>query len=73
VFELNFGQYPLDPLQTSDGDVNLAGTLRGGSGVHLRVVQPAAAPELELRLTDGDGISPVSASAQPRIALVRIR
>ena len=79
LFQTNFDDgvfakpYPLTPLVTSDGNVALAGTLRGGSGVHLRVVQPASAPELQLRLTGDDGESPVSESARPRIALVRIR
>jgi hypothetical protein len=65
--------YPLTPEVTSDGAVGRAGTLRGGSGVHLRIVQPPSGPPLELKLTDDDGVSPVSASAQPRIGLVRIR
>ena len=79
IYQLNFEQgifakpYPLTPPVTSDGDVGLTGTLRGGSGVHLRVVQPPSSPEIELRLTDGDGIAPVAAGVQPRIALVRIR
>ncbi len=65
--------YPLTPQVTSDGDVSLSGTLRGGSGVHLRIVQPASAPELELRLTGNDGESPLAETVKPRIALVRIR
>ena len=65
--------YPLTPLVTSDGQVTLSGTLRGGSGVHLRVVQPPSSAEVQLRLSGGDGLTPVSAAAQPRIALVRIR
>jgi hypothetical protein len=65
--------YPLTPVVTPDGDVGLSGTLRGGSGVHLRVVQPASAPGLELRLTAADGESTVDDGVKPRIALVRIR
>jgi hypothetical protein len=65
--------YPLTPPVTADGAVGRSGTLRGGSGVHLRVVQPPSSPAVELRLSDGDGISPVSETVQPRIALVRIR
>ena len=65
--------YPLTPEVTSDGAVARTGTLRGGSGPHLRIVQPPSGPALELKLTAGDGVSPVSASVQPRIGLVRIR
>jgi hypothetical protein len=79
VYQANFDAgvfdkpYPLTPLVTADGAVALSGTLRGGSGVHLRIVQPASAPEVDLRLTGDDGESPVSATVKPRIALVRIR
>jgi hypothetical protein len=65
--------YPLTPLVTANGAVGLAGTLRGGSGVHLRIVQPASAAGLELKLTAGDGASTVDDGVKPRIALVRIR
>ncbi|HYC30980.1 MAG TPA: hypothetical protein VEB59_01765 [Gemmatimonadales bacterium] len=79
IYQTNFEEgvfakpYPLTPPVTSDGNVARTGTLRGGSGVHLRVVQPPDSPEIELKLTDGDGIAPVNAGAAPRIALVRIR
>jgi hypothetical protein len=79
IYQTNFENgvfakpYPLTPPVTSDGGVARSGTLRGGSGVHLRIVQPPSSSEIELRLTDGDGIAPVSATAAPRIALVRIR
>jgi len=79
IYQANFEEgvfdkpYPLTPPVTADGAVGRSGTLRGGSGVHLRVGQPPSSPEVELRLTDGDGVSPVSATVQPRIALVRIR
>ncbi|HEU5040842.1 MAG TPA: hypothetical protein VFT84_08490 [Gemmatimonadales bacterium] len=79
VYQANFEAgvydkpYPLTPPVTSDGAVGRSGVLRGGSGVHLRVVQPPAGPALELKLTDPDGTSPVSPAAQPRIGLVRIR
>ena len=65
--------YPLTPIVTANGAVGLSGTLRGGSGVHLRIVQPASAPGVDLRLTAGNGTSTVDAGVKPRIALVRIR
>jgi hypothetical protein len=65
--------YPLNPIVTTTGEVGLAGTLRGGSGVHVRVVQNASAPEMQLRLTAGDGTNTVDEGVKPRIALVRIR
>ena len=79
IYQTNFENgvfakpYPLTPPVTTDGAVARSGTLRGGSGVHLRVVQPPSSPDIELKLTATDGISPVTAGVEPRIALVRIR
>jgi hypothetical protein len=79
IFLLNFNNgvfdkpYPLTPDVTSDGTYDRTGVLRAGSGRHLRVIQPASSGEVHLQLTDDAGTAPVSASAQPRIALVRIR
>ena len=73
LFELNYGTYPLQPEVTAGGGLSRADTLRGGSGVHLRVVQSASGAGVELRLTGPDGDSPVNDGAKPRIALLRIR
>ena len=78
AYQLNFDDgvfakpYPLTPL-TTDGNIDISGVLRGGSGVHLLVQQPASAPEVELRLTGDDGERAVEQAALPRIALLRIR
>jgi hypothetical protein len=79
IFLLNFNDgvfdkpYPLTPDVTTDGTYDRNGVLRGGSGRHLRVVQPVSSGEVNLKLTDGAGSNTVSSSAQPRIALVRVR
>jgi hypothetical protein len=65
--------YPLMPDSTLTGTYSHTGTLRGGSGKHLRIIQPASAGPVLLRLTRSDGSSSLSDEADPRIALIRIR
>jgi hypothetical protein len=64
--------FPLVPDSTSGTDYGHSGTLRAGSGRHVRVVQPAGAASVDLRLTGATGGS-LPGSIAPRIALVRIR
>ncbi|MEO8636334.1 MAG: hypothetical protein ABI587_13760 [Gemmatimonadales bacterium] len=60
--------YPLRP-DSIDGSAYLAtGTLRGGSGVYLRVVQDPNGPPVALGLTVNN-----SGAVQPRYAVVRLR
>ncbi len=61
------GPYPLRPDSTSGDGHTVRGTLRGGSGKHLRVVQPAGAGGAALGLTTGN-----STQVAPRLAVVRI-
>ena len=65
--------YPLTPDSTLTGTYSHAGVLRGGSGKHLRIIQPASAGPVLLRLTRSDGSSRLPDDAEPRIALIRIR
>lgn len=65
--------YPLTPDSTGTGGYSRTGTLRGGSGRHLRIIQPASAPSVTLRLTRDDGASALADDAEPRTALIRIR
>ncbi len=65
--------FPLEPDVTSGVGYAHTGTLRAGSGRHVLVVQDAGASAVDLRLTGPSGEEPVSATVQPRIALVRIR
>ncbi|MBA3259725.1 MAG: hypothetical protein H0T68_09700 [Gemmatimonadales bacterium] len=65
--------YPLEPDSTETGAYSRAGTLRGGSGRHLRIIQPGSAAPVTLRLTRDDGDSALSDDAEPRVALIRIR
>jgi hypothetical protein len=79
VYQDNFEQgifekpYPLTPDSTRTGEYSRTGTLRGGSGRHLRIIQPASAGPVTLRLTQEDGGSPLGDGAAPRIAILRIR
>jgi hypothetical protein len=65
--------YPLMPDSTLTGMYTHTGTLRGGSGRHVRIVQPGSAGPVLLRLTRSDGSTQLSDEAEPRIALIRIR
>jgi hypothetical protein len=64
--------FPLVPDSTDGTDYGHSGTLRAGSGRHVRVVQAAGAPGVDLRLTSTSG-GALPSSVAPRIALVRIR
>ena len=63
--------YPLTPDSTR-GNYVRRGTLRGGSGRHLRVIQAAAAESVTLQLTDSLGVA-LTATTAPRIGVVRVR
>ena len=64
--------YPLAPDSTRTGTYNRSGTLRQGSGRHVRIIQPAGAPAVQLLLTNNSG-GQISSAAVPRVGLVRIR
>jgi hypothetical protein len=64
--------YPLVPDLMDGISYERSGTLRGGSGRHLRVIQPPGAGAVDLRLTSPTG-GPLPSSIAPRIALARIR
>lgn len=65
-------EYPLEPAVTSGPDVDIAGTLRSGSGVYERVLHPPAAPEFTLQLaeTGGGRLDPI---LEPRLTIIRVR
>ncbi len=63
--------FPLAPDSTA-GRYDFSGTLRGGSGRHLRVVIPAGGQPVDLKLSDlAGGVLPAAIAA--RIAIIRIR
>jgi hypothetical protein len=62
------GPYPLRPDSTSGAGYTASGTLRGGSGKYLRIVQVAGQQGVALDLTTGN-----AAPVMPRLAVVRIR
>jgi hypothetical protein len=64
--------YPLAPDSTRTGTYNRSGTLRQGSGRHVRIIQSAGAPAVQLLLTNNSG-GQISSAAVPRVGLVRIR
>ncbi|HEU4800115.1 MAG TPA: hypothetical protein VFS94_05745 [Gemmatimonadales bacterium] len=65
--------YPLAPDSTLTGAYQRTGTLRGGSGRHVRVIQPAQGAAVTLQLTDSQGNAIGGSVAAPRIGIVRIR
>lgn len=71
-FRAVYVPYPLAPDVTA-GTYSHSGVLRGGSGKHLRIVQPALGAPVNLRLTAADGESALPDDAEPRIALIRLR
>ncbi len=65
--------YPLAPDITNGTGYTHSGVLRAGSGRHVLVTQAGGAAAVDLRLTGPSGTAPVSAAADPRIGLVRVR
>jgi len=78
VYQANFPSvfskpYPLTPDSTRIGTYARTGVLRGGSGRHVRIIQPVGSVEVAFILTDGAGSIPLASTTVPRIALVRVR
>jgi hypothetical protein len=64
--------YPLRPDSTRTGVYSRSGTLRQGSGRHVRIIQGSGALSVQILLTNGTG-GGVSATAVPRVGVVRVR
>ncbi|NOT08686.1 MAG: hypothetical protein HOP28_10835 [Gemmatimonadales bacterium] len=64
--------FPLAP-DLSQGTFDRGGTLRGGSGRHLRVIVPARGQPIDLRLSDASGSAGVLSALSARVAIARIR
>jgi len=65
--------YPLVPDSTLTGTYSRQGTLRAGSGHHLRVIQPPLSNAVTLHLTDGTSQPIGSSTAAPRVGIARVR
>ncbi len=65
--------YPLIPDSTTTGSYDRTGVLRAGSGVHVRIIQPASSGGVNFVLTGSDTTMAVPDSVAPRTGLVRIR
>jgi hypothetical protein len=65
--------YPLTPDVLGSTPYSHSGTLRGGSGRHVDIVQPASSGEVTLLLTGAGGTAVLPTSVKPRAALARIR
>jgi hypothetical protein len=65
-------EYPLAPDSTKTGVYSRTGTLRQGSGRHVRIIQGAGAQGVQFLLATPTG-GAVSATAVPRVGLVRVR
>ncbi len=63
----------MTPDSTKDGIYDRTGVLRGGSGRHVRIIQPVGSGEVAFILTDGAGSIALASTTVPRIALVRVR
>jgi hypothetical protein len=72
IYQSNFGRYPLVP-DSAGASYSRTGVLRAGSGRHVLITRSPSSAEVTFTLTAGDGSSPVSSTAQPRIALARVR
>jgi hypothetical protein len=57
----------------SSGSYSNSGTLHGGSGHHVSIVQQPSSGEVTFLLTDPGGTAALPATVKPRIALARIR
>ena len=65
--------YPLAPVPTAGGAINVAGTIYAGSaGTYVRAVQPPAGGPFTLLFSDGSGAA-LQASMTPRLQVMRIR
>jgi hypothetical protein len=53
-------------------DVDIAGTLRAGTGVFERVRQPTGMGSFTLQLAEPDG-GPVHPGVKPRLTIIRVR
>jgi hypothetical protein len=65
--------YPLVPDSTLTGAFTKQGTLRAGSGPHVRFVQAAQGPAVTVQLTDAARNAIGASPALPRVAIARIR
>ncbi len=66
------GGFPLKPDSTSGG-YSRTGTLRGGSGRHLRLIQQANGPAIDVQLVKDAQGNAIDPTLVPRIGIVRIR
>jgi hypothetical protein len=64
--------FPLEPDSTSGAGYSHSGTLRAGSGRHIRVVQAGGAPSVDMAATAPGGTA-LPNTLVPRFALVRVR
>ena len=64
--------FPLVPTQSDGPGVDVSGTIRAGSGVYHRVVQPAGAAAFTLQFGTSAG-GPLPGTSGPRLNVIRIR
>ena len=65
-------EFPLQPDESDGGSYARSGVLRGGSGTHLNLVQPAGSGVTQLTLTTPGALA-LSTAIVPRLAVARIR
>jgi hypothetical protein len=64
--------FPIEPIAVVGGSFAVTGTLAGGSGTYVRVVQNPGQRGFTVQLVDAGG-NPLSGEAEPRLNIVRIR
>jgi hypothetical protein len=64
--------FPLAPLIMGGAQVNVAGTLHGGSGQYVRVMQPPSGSTFTLTFS-GPANAPLPTGIKPRLVVLRLR
>jgi hypothetical protein len=64
--------FPLVPVAGTAASVDVSGTLRSGSGVYIRAIEPPGGAAFSLSFT-ADGVAPLPAAVVPRLVVIRVR
>jgi hypothetical protein len=67
-----FEGFPLVPDSTSD-TYSHSGTLRAGSGTHLRLIQPPNGDPIDVQLVKNTSGTPIDAAVVARLGIARVR
>jgi hypothetical protein len=65
-------RFPLAPVITTAEALDVTGTMRSGSGVYVRVLQPPGSASFSVSFT-ADGATPLPSAVVPRLVIARVR